>query len=285
MNPSELILRPDGAIYHLALRPDELCDTVLTVGDPERVSRVSRHFDEIYFERTHRELTTHRGRIGAKEVMVLSTGMGSDNIEIVMNELDALANVDFDTRQVRSEHRRLQIIRLGTSGSITEEVPVGALLASASGMGMDTLMEFYSYEPSKSEELIAEAFRMHVGLGFRPYFSLADQALATHFSDTFQSGNTLTCPGFYLPQGRIVRAQPRNPGYFEKMVSFESDGLRLTNLEMETAAYYALGRVFKHAVLSLNAILANRITGEFSKEPETLEHALITEALRRVEDL
>ena len=285
MNQSELILRPNGAIYHLDLVPEELCDVILTVGDPERVERVSQHFDEIHFRRTHRELITHKGRIGNKHLMVLSTGMGTDNIEIVINELDALANVDFDSRTIKSSHRRLNIIRLGTSGSISEEVPVGTLLASATGMGMDTLMEYYDFQPNASEARIAEAFKAHIAFRFHPYMANADAHLLKHFGGEFQYGNTLTCPGFYLPQGRIVRAQPRDEAYFQKMVSFNHEDYKLTNLEMETAAYYALGRVFGHSVLSLNAILANRITGEFSGSPESLERALITKALALVENL
>ena len=285
MNESELIIRDNGRIYHLDLEPDEICDIILTVGDPQRTARVSRYFDTVYFKRTQRELITHRGRIGGMDVMVLSTGMGTDNIEIVMNELDALANIDFTGRKVKPEKRSLNIIRIGTSGSISEEIVPGALLASATGMGMDTLMEFYENPSDQGESAIASDFGRHMSFSFSPYLVSADPTLLNKLGHDCISGHTLTCPGFYVPQGRQLRAGTSVDSFLDRLRAFRVGDFSFTNLEMETSALYAFGRIFGHRTLSMNAILANRVTGEFVADPEGLERKLIEYTLERIEDL
>ncbi|TDN40376.1 phosphorylase [Hymenobacter sp. UV11] len=282
---SELILNPDGTIYHLNLLPDHISDTILTVGDPARVAQVSRHFDSIEFEGTHREFVTHVGYYRGKRLTVLSTGMGTDNIDIVMNELDALVNIDFLSRTVRpvEERLNLRIIRLGTSGSLQADVPVGSLLATQHAIGLDSLMQFYLFFETGLETQVAQDLQQHLGLPFAPYVVRGSDLLREQLAADLLIGNTVTCPGFYGPQGRRLRLDLRSADYMQRLQNFRHQSpegdFRLSNFEMETAGYYALGQLLGHEVLSLNAIVANRATGEFAKDAGDIVDRLIARTL------
>ncbi|MBO2009305.1 nucleoside phosphorylase [Hymenobacter negativus] len=285
---SELILNPDGSVYHLNLLPDHISDTILTVGDPGRVAQVSRHFDSIEFEGTHREFVTHVGYYRGKRLTVLSTGMGTDNIDIVMNELDALVNIDFLARTVRPEEERmsLRIIRLGTSGSLQAEVPIGALLATEHAVGLDSLAQFYPLMETGLETQIATELQQTLALPFAPYVVRGSDLLREQIGAGMVMGNTLTCPGFYGPQGRSLRLPLRQPDYIARLQNFRHHSgegeFRLSNFEMETAGYYALGRLLGHEVLSVNAIVANRATGEFAENSSAVVDAMIERTLQRL---
>lgn len=279
---SELIINPRGAIYHLNLRPDEIAENIITVGDPDRVKEISKHFDKIELERQHREFVTHTGYIGSKRISVVSTGIGPDNIDIVLNELDALVNIDFGTRTVKDELKSLNIIRIGTSGSLQADVPVDSFVASTHGLGIDNLMNFYLVENNEEEKQLIHSFitqtQLHNGFG-DPYITAASMHLLKHFVNGYRQGITVTCPGFYGPQGRILRLGISNPHLIDRLTSFGFGKYRITNFEMETSAIYGLGKALHHNCLSLSAIIANRIHKNFSKDAGTLIEKLITESL------
>ena len=285
---SELILNPDGSVYHLHLLPDHISDTILTVGDPNRVVQVSRHFDSVEFEATHREFVTHVGYYKGKRITVLSTGMGTDNIDIVMNELDALVNIDFMARKVRpvEEHMSLKIIRLGTSGALQADVPLGAVLATQYAVGLDSLMQFYPLMETGFETQLATGLQAALDIPFAPYVVRGSDLLREQIGANMLVGNTLTCPGFYGPQGRVLRLALRQPDYLTRLRTFGQDTaegyFRLDNFEMETAGYYSLGRLLGHEVLSLNAIVANRATGEFAPNAGAVVDEMIAETLKRL---
>ena len=272
---SELILHPDGSVFHLRLRPEQLGNIVFTVGDPDRVANVSWHLDKVDFKLQNREFITHTGWKNGHRVSVISTGMGTDNIEILMTELDALVNVDLQTRQVKEKKKSLQIIRIGTSGSLQEDIPTGTLLASEIAIGMDTLMAYY---PELSgPQNFGQAIQAELGLSFRPYQAAASTKLLGMLDASILRGITLTCPGFYAPQGREVRLKPRFEQLIERLAALRVQGRYLTNFEMETAGYYALGELLGHEVLSLNAILVNRPLKKFAADGEkTVERAIQT---------
>uniref|UniRef100_UPI00404738D0 nucleoside phosphorylase n=1 Tax=Algoriphagus sp. TaxID=1872435 RepID=UPI00404738D0 len=274
---SELILHPDGSVFHLRLRPEQLGNIVFTVGDPDRVATVSRHLDQIDFKLQNREFITHTGWKNGHHVSVISTGMGTDNIEILMTELDALVNVDLQTRQVKEKKKSLQIIRIGTSGSLQEDLPTGTLLASEIAIGMDTLMAYYP-ELSGPQDF-GQAIQAELGLSFRPYQAAASTKLLGMLDASIQKGITLTCPGFYAPQGREVRLKPRFEQLIERLAALRVEGRYLTNFEMETAGYYAMGELLGHDVLSLNAILANRPLKKFDSAGEATVSKAIQLAL------
>ncbi|GAA4387424.1 nucleoside phosphorylase [Hymenobacter koreensis] len=285
---SELILNPDGSIYHLNLLPDHISDTIITVGDPDRVAQVSRHFDSIETEVSKREFVTHVGYYRGKRLTVLSTGIGTDNLDIVLNELDALVNIDFVTRQPMpvEEHIKLRIIRIGTSGTMQPDIPVGSHLVSEHAIGLESLMQFYPLVETGAEVEFATAVQQVVGLDYRPYCVLGSDLLREQLGAGMITGNTVTCPGFYGPQGRSLRLALRYPDLLERLrsVSYSNaEGtFRLTNFEMETAGYYALGRMLGHDVVSLNAIVANRATGEFAERPDQVVNDLIATTLDRL---
>jgi len=286
--PSELILNPIGSIYHLNLLPDHISDTILTVGDPARVAQVSRHFDSVEFETAHREFVTHVGYYRGKRLTVLSTGMGTDNIDIVMNELDALVNIDFMARTVRPAEERmsLRIIRLGTSGSLQADVPIGAMLATEHAVGLDSLMQFYPLVETGLETEIATELQQTLALPYAPYVIRGSDLLREQLGAGMVMGNTLTCPGFYGPQGRSLRLDLRQSDYMARLQNFRHESaegvFRLDNFEMETAGYYSLGRLLGHEVLSLNAIVANRATGEFAENAAAVVDAMIERTLQRL---
>ena len=271
---TDLIIR-DGAVYHLGLRPENLATTILTVGDPDRVGEVSRHFDSVSFTHRHREFVTHQGRIGSKEIMVISTGMGTDNIEILMTELDALVNVDLEKMLPMQDLRKLEIIRIGTSGSLQADIPVDSILVSELAIGLDTLMCFYPYQLSQRDEGLSSALKEMAGLPFLPCIVRPDAGLLGRIGQGMIRGNTLTCPGFYAPQGRSVRLSTAKENLLDAYRSFHFPDFRITNFEMETAGYYAMGELLGHQMLSVNAIVANRATDVFSANPAlTVEKAI-----------
>ncbi|MEO6521813.1 MAG: nucleoside phosphorylase [Mucilaginibacter sp.] len=279
---SELIINERGSIYHLDVHPDELATDIITVGDPDRVGQVSDHFDRIEFKRQHREFVTHTGYIGTKRLSVVSTGIGTDNIDIVLNELDALVNIDFKSRKVNAKPVQLNIVRIGTSGSLQKDIPVDSFLVSTHGLGIDNLLNFYDNQPSRTELDMLEAFAVQTKLSTKvsaPYISACSPDLLKQFDQGFHKGITVTCPGFYGPQGRVLRLGLSNPGFIDSLTHFNYEGNIISNFEMETAGLYGLGKLMGHHLLSLNAIMANRITGEFSKDGKGTMDSLISKTL------
>ena len=279
---SELIINPRGAVYHLDLRPEELADTVILVGDPDRVKKVSKYFDSIEHQLQHREFITHTGYIGNKRISCTSTGIGPDNIDIAINELDALANIDFDTRTIKENFRQLNIIRFGTSGSLQADIPVDSFVASTHGLGLDNLLNFYAYQKTTEETELANAFISQTQLDItitNPYAFAGSQVLLNKFGNNFHKGITVTCPGFYGPQGRVLRLGLRSPGFIDKLTHFNFNNYRITNFEMETSAIFGLGRLLGHECMSVNAIVANRVVQQFSADSNATVEKLITQAL------
>ena len=282
---SELILNPDGTIYHLHLLPDHISDTIICVGDPERVVMVSEHFDSVEVEIRRREFVTHVGYYRGRRLTVVSTGIGTDNVDIVLNELDALVNIDFMTRQVRphDEQMRLRIIRIGTSGALQADIPVGSALVTEHAVGLDSLMQYYPLVETGLEVAVATELQQALQLPQRPYCVRGADLLCEQLGAGLTHGNTLTCPGFYGPQGRRLRLDLRQPDMMGQLQRFRHQSaegeFRLTNFEMETAGYYGLGRLLGHEVVSLNAILANRATGEFAENAEQVINDLIARTL------
>ena len=281
ISETDLILNPDGGVYHLGLHPEHLTDIILTVGDPERVPKVSQYFDRIETKQAHREFCAHIGYLGTQRLMVISSGMGTDNVEILMTELDALANVELTTRTVKEARRSLTIVRIGTSGALQPDIPLDSYVVNRSAFGLDTLMQFYPPVMNAEEQQWSQQLREHLSLGFTPYCTVGDEVLLNGWDDLL-IGTTVTCPGFYAPQGRQIRVAPRFSALSEKLSDFRFGGQRLTNFEMETSGYYALGRLLGHRVISLNAILANRVTQTFSKQPSRAIDKLIRRVLDRI---
>lgn len=281
---SELIINPDGSIYHLHLRPEQIADTIITVGDPDRVALITQYFDEIECEVQKREFVTTTGRIGDKRLTVISTGIGTDNIDIVLNELDALANIDFETRAPKIKHRELQIIRVGTSGALQKDSPLDSFLVSEYAVGLDGLMLFYQEIADSDCRSLSAQLQAHAPneLPLRVYASKASASLLELFSDIGPKGITLTAPGFYAPQGRNLRGHARREQFLERFLQFTWRDRRLTNLEMETAAIYGLAQLLGHQAISLNALLANRSTGAFSKDPKATVVQLIEQVLEKL---
>ncbi len=279
---SELILNKDGSVYHLSLRPQDIADTILTVGDPTRVHKVSQYFDEITFEMNKREFITHTGLYKGKKITVMSTGMGTDNVEILMTELDALANINLKKRENKAKKKSLKIIRLGTSGALQQDIPVDSLLVTQYAIGLDTLMYFYNLKRTEAEANVEAALQLEAELPFRPYCVEGSSSLLKHFSDKMIVGNTVTCPGFYGPQGRQLRTPIKYPNLGDKLSAFHYGDLWLTNFEMETSGYYALGRLMGHEVISCNAIIANRISNKFSKNSDKTIEKMIKTVLEKV---
>ena len=280
---SELIINPRGAVYHLDLRPDEIGDTIITVGDPDRVREVSKHFDKVELKQQHREFISHTGTVNNKRLTVLSSGIGPDNIDIVMNELDALVNIDFETRQIKQNLKALNIIRIGTSGSLQADIPVDSFVASTHGLGIDNLLNFYRHDQNDEEKHLLHSFVTHTqmhGQMSHPYISSAAGSLIRHFVNGFHQGITVTCPGFYGPQGRVLRLGLNNPNLVNRLTEFRFGNHRITNFEMETSAIYGLGKLLGHNCLAINAIVANRVKKEFSKDGKAVVENLIKEFIR-----
>ena len=282
---SELIINKRGAIYHLDLRPEELAQTVIVVGDQDRVPKVSKHFDSIEYRRQHREFVTHTGRIGNLPITVMSTGIGTDNIDIALNELDAVANIDFDTRTIRSELKKLNIIRLGTCGALQADIPIDSLVASTHGLGLDNVLNYYQSNPTEEEKNIANAFIEQTGIDTSitiPYAFEGSQTLLQKFNHDFIKGITIACPGFYGPQGRVLRLALKQQGLVSAFTSFSYNRHRVTNFEMETSTIYGLGKLLGHECLSINVVVANRVIQQYSKDSNAAVEKMIEQSLERL---
>jgi len=282
---SELILNPDRSIYHLNLRPEHLAKTVITVGDPDRVEQVTKHFSNIEFTIKKREFCTQTGTYNGKRMTVISTGIGTDNIDIVFNELDALVNIDFDKREIKPEHTSLDIIRIGTSGSIQKNIPIDSFLISDYATGFDSLLHFYKSEHVQHLD-ITEAIIGHTNWSqskSKPYVVRCDKTLYDKLSSKHtHKGFTATNVGFYGPQGRILRLPIQDIHLNNKLADFDYKGLSITNLEMETAGIYGIAKLLGHRALSMNAIIANRATGQFSDTPKQVVNDLIIYTLNKL---
>lgn len=263
---SELILNEDGSVYHLGIKPEHLADTVITVGDPERVKTVAAHFDSIQFECARREFHTVTGLLGSKRITVISTGIGTDNVDIVLNELDALVNINLKTRTILPSSHSLQIIRIGTTGGLHEDIDPGTILLSEHSVGLDGMMLFYPQPESQSSlQLALEAH--FAGFPLRPTFFEAGESLLAKFPSETLRGITATCTGFYGPQGRSLRLRPTVGNLAQRLAEFNHRGKRITNFEMETSGLYGLSSLLGHQCVSVNVVLANRATGQFSESP------------------
>lgn len=282
ISETDLIINPDGSVYHLNLKPQHISDTIITVGDPNRVHRVSQYFDKVEFEMNKREFITHIGRYNGKRITVISSGMGTDNVEILMTELDALVNVDLRRRVPKTKLKKLNIIRIGTSGSIQESIQLGSHVMSEYAIGMDPLMYYYNVDQTELEAHVSQELQNAISLPHQPYCIKASEDLIERFRDVTTAGNTVTCHGFYAPQGRSIRLPIKYPHLVDEFTRFHVDDFWLTNLEMETAGYYGMARLLGHEMISLNAIIANRIGNRFSKDPNQVIDSLIRKVLDRV---
>lgn len=281
---SELIINPEGSIYHLNLRPEDVAENIILVGDPGRVEKISRYFDRVLHRGQNREMVTHTGFLNGKHIMVMSTGMGTDNIDIVMNELDALVNVDFESRTIKAEHTTLNVIRLGTSGAIQPDIPINTIAVSTHGLGLDGLLKFYDSAAVIDEALslsFIEQVKWHPDLPY-PYFVKGSEALYRKFTDVPVSGITATAPGFYGPQGRVIRIPLNHPDLMDKMQHFQYEGQRIINFEMETSALYGLGRLLGHNTLTTCAVIANRAKNTYSEDHHKVIGELIEMVLERL---
>ncbi|MGB1308080.1 MAG: nucleoside phosphorylase [Oceanihabitans sp.] len=281
---SELILNPDGSIYHLNLKPENIATDIIFVGDQDRVEKITKHFDSIEFSTQKREFKTQTGHYKGKRLTVISTGIGPDNIDIVLNELDAIVNIDLETRKPKQKHTALNIVRIGTSGSLQKDVPVDSFVLSTHGLDLNGMLHFYKIESICNPE-IENAFVAYTNWNnnkARPIIINNSSVLENKFesSKTFK-GLTATAGGFYGPQGRVLRLPLEDESLNQKMDSFNFKDNRITNFEMETSVIYGLSKLLGHEALSLNAIIANRATGKFSKDPKAVVEDLIIYSLNK----
>ncbi|WP_306350156.1 nucleoside phosphorylase [Flavobacterium sp. '19STA2R22 D10 B1'] len=284
---SELILNPDGSVYHLNLKPEHIAKDIIFVGDQNRVEKITQFFDSIEYSTQKREFKTQTGLYKGKRITVMSTGIGPDNIDIVVNELDALVNIDFETRTVKKELTSLNIVRIGTSGSLQKDIPVDSFVMSQYGLGLDNMLRSYLIDGIVEKD-IEDAFITHTNWDLRkgrPYVITASDALIQKLdSPKMHKGFTATAGGFYGPQGRVLRLAIQDPSLNTTMDNFNHNGTTVTNLEMETAAIYGLSKLLGHQALSLNAIIANRATGTFSNDPYKAVDELIAYTLEKLVD-
>jgi uridine phosphorylase len=282
---SELILNTRGSIYHLDLLPDEIAETIITVGDPRRVPEISKYFERVEVRQQNREFVTCTGYIGKKRLSVISTGIGTDNIDIVMTELDALANIDFTTRLEKKELKKLTLVRIGSSGALQQDIPVDSFVVSEYAIGMDNLMNFYELSHPAMEKEMLIAFLNHEQenhIAFIPYIAGCTSSLKYLLAGDFIKGITITCPGFYGPQGRKLRATLAFPQLIEQLSTFSFDGNRIANFEMETAGIYGMSRLLGHDAISLSTIIVNRIEKKISSDPQKAMDSLIRLTLERL---
>jgi uridine phosphorylase len=285
---SELILNKDGSVYHLNLLPEELAPVVINVGDPDRVAMVSAYFDHIEVKKQKREFVTHTGIYKGKRISVISTGIGTDNIDIVYNELDALVNIDLPTRTIKKDLTSLHLVRIGTSGSLQADIPVDNFVCSTFGLGLDGLLNFYKLINDDEEDQLVQAFRKHYpshGILPQSYISRASGKLVDLLSPGMFKGITASCSGFYAPQMRQLRLEPSRMDMIDKLHSFNYGEHRITNFEMETGAMYGLASLLGHHCCSVNVIVANRIAQQYSKDAEGAMHKLIQTVLDRLATL
>lgn len=285
---SELILNKDGSVYHLNLLPEELAPVVINVGDPDRVAMVSAYFDQIEVKKQKREFVTHTGLYKGKRISVISTGIGTDNIDIVYNELDALVNIDLPTRTIKKDLTSLHLVRIGTSGSLQADIPVDNFVCSTFGLGLDGLLNFYKLINDAEEDQLVQAFRKHYpshGILPQSYISRASGKLVDLLSPGMFKGITASCSGFYAPQMRQLRLEPSRMDMIDKLHTFNYGEHRITNFEMETGAMYGLASLLGHHCCSVNVIVANRIAQQYSKDAEGAMHKLIQTVLDRLATL
>ncbi len=291
---SELILNPNGSIYHLNLLPEQVAETIITVGDPDRVDNVSKYFDRLDCKVQKREFVTHTGWIGNKRLTVISTGIGTGNIDIVVNELDALFNIDLKQKAIKEKLTQLQFIRIGTSGCLKKEIPINSFLVSEFAVGMDNLLSYYDFKRNAAEKNLKQTLRQFLKnretkINKIPYVFAANKTLLNQLGKDFLSGITLTCPGFYGPQGRQLRASNKEANLLDHFAAFNQENYQykkhnwqITNFEMETAGIYGMANLLGHQALSFNALLANRASGEFSKTPKKTVNQLIEKVLEKI---
>lgn len=283
--PSELIINDDGSIFHLHLRPEQLADTVILVGDPGRVALVAEHFEHRECQVSSREFNAVTGTYKGRRMTVLSTGIGIGNIDISVAELDALANIDFATRQEKPEKRRLTLLRIGTSGAIQPDIKVGDLVFARTSVGFDGLLSYYKGRDAVCDLALEEAFVKHTGWYEkmpRPYFIDADRTLFEHFSDVAVEGMTIAAPGFYAPQGRWLRLEPHDPHLNEKIESFDFNGRRITNFEMEGSALAGLAALMGHRAATMCTIIAQRIAHNACTDYKPFVRRMIVTALDKL---
>lgn len=282
---SELILNPEGSVYHINLKPEQIAKDIIFVGDQNRVEKITKHFDSVEFTTQKREFKTQTGVYKGKRMTVMSTGIGPDNIDIVMNELDALANIDLKTRTIKDQLTSLNIVRIGTSGSLQNDIPVDSFVMSQYGLGLDNMLRSYLIDEISETEM-EEAFISQTNWDLRkgrPYVIAGSKSLENRLdSDKVYKGFTGTAGGFYGPQGRVLRLGIQDPELNAKMDSFNYNGTKMTNLEMETGAIYGLGKLLGHQCLSMNAIIANRANGTFSADPYSVVDNLIEYTLNKL---
>ncbi|MFW5793414.1 MAG: nucleoside phosphorylase [Bacteroidota bacterium] len=281
---SELIINPDGSVYHIKLRPDQIAQKVIVVGDQSRVQAISKHFDKIEHKVQNREFVTHTGYFNGKRITVMSTGIGTDNIDIVINELDAAVNIDLEKRVSKEKHTSLDIIRLGTSGALHPDIKVDTFVASTHGLGFDGLLNYYAYDKGITEDDISDAFIKYTNWNKRlpyPYVIKGSEKLLKQIAHDITSGITATASGFFGPQGRELRIPLAFPELNEKIESFSYEGNRITNFEMETSALYGLGKALGHNTLTVCAIIANRVSKTYSKDYKPTVESLIKLVLER----
>ena len=276
--PSELILNGDGSIFHLKLFPGDIADTIILVGDPNRVEMVSAFFDSIEIRKSNREFVTHTGSFREKRITALSTGIGTDNVDIVINELDALSNIDLDARQLKTTHRALRLVRIGTTGGLQKDIPINSFILSRYAAGFDGVLNFYADRNKVADLVMEKAFKEHVhwsSLLPHPYFVRSSDDLFRLFPPETHSGITISAPGFYGPQGRKIRLQPMDPQLNDKLESFRYRDLRITNYEMESSALFGLAQLLGHQAVTLCAVIANRASLEFTEDYKGIVNKLI----------
>ncbi len=283
--PSELILNPDGSIYHLAILPEDLADKVIVVGDPGRVALISSYFDTVEVMKANREFVTHTGRFNGVRISVIATGIGTDNIDIVLNELDALVNIDLATKTIKRSHKSLQIVRLGTSGAMQKDLPVDSFIMSEFGLGMDGLLNFYEFIPEQEETELLQSLLKETEYSPKnptPYLVKGSSQLMNLLGHDMNKGITATAPGFYGPQGRVLRLALNDDQLNEKFTAFSKGDHRITNYEMETSALYGLSRLLGHEACTMCVIVANRLANQFSEDYHPAMERLIKQTLNRL---
>lgn len=282
---SELIITERGTVYHLDIAPHEIANIIITVGDPNRVATISNYFDVIEMKRSHREFVTHTGWFNNMRISVIGTGIGPDNIDIVLNEVDALVNIDFATRLPNADFKQVTILRIGTSGALQPDIPLDSWVCASYGIGLDNLLHYYKNDFAKDHKRFHDSLIEHLTLDeqyINPYITVATPDWVSKFNDKegYIQGMTVTSPGFYAPQGRILRLPLAYPNLINELSSFKFENYRITNFEMETAAIYGLATLMGHKCISLNTIIANRSLNIFSKDiqksvSQLIEHSLL----------
>ncbi len=285
ISESELVLNKDGSVYHLHLKEEHVGSNVILVGDQGRVEQISRHFDAVDFRFKNREFITHTGRYKGHSISVISTGIGTDNIDIVVNELDAAVNIDLQKRQPKEKKRTLNIIRIGTSGALQQYIPVDSHIVSSYGLGLDGLLYYYNYLFEADEKMLSGKIVDHLKWNPQlsvPYIAKGSDQLIARIGNGMMKGITATASGFYGPQGRRLRLELKDPDVWERLSTFAYEGHRIVNFEMETSALYGLGRLLGHECCTCCAIVANRVTKDFSKDHGKVMEGLIETVLSRL---